>query len=199
MNDGDSTLKARTMEIARLLLGDSLALGASVVLLILLAVIFGPMLPFHSEKDEAKKKPFTHMHCSICQEEYPYNSAGAQKGCLQCGTDSRMIPTVGSTVAGTAEENGSWSWASFVAYSVLALVLTQGFILLCYWRYQVLQAKARATMQQVLVARCPFCERKVGYTRRKIGEPATCVRCKTVFVLPGPDTSQASSATSTTG
>jgi hypothetical protein len=154
------------------------ASGVSVVLLLGLSgwLLFGGRGASGNEPE----KHFTHMHCSACKEETAYDARAAGQTCATCGAGT-YVPTVGTM--DEAEESVSTTGKAWM-YLLLAAVLLQGFGYLAVSRWRGLRRAAEEFHNRMLVCRCPFCERKIGYRAPRAGEGVVCPRCKTAFALP---------------
>jgi len=122
---------------------------------------------------------FTHMHCPACEEEYPYNARSAGLKCGNCGYDGGFVATAGPFKE--AEVGGAWT--KVVLGMLFLALLAQGWAYVVISRLKALKRAAEGAHKQVLVCRCPFCSRKVGFPAYKSGTAGTCPRCKTAFVL----------------
>jgi len=130
---------------------------------------------------DAQAKAYTHMHCPECHMEMAYTKAFEGKKCPQCGADGpTLVPTVGKRIEGKTVS----PTATAIAASTIALVIVQGG-LYAWILFAAARRRAREAVKEApLVCRCPFCNRKIGYSPKRVGECATCPRCKTAFLLP---------------
>jgi hypothetical protein len=133
-----------------------------------------------------KGKAYTHLHCPECFLEMIYDAGKDGKTCPHCGaTGPKMVATVGPWAG--RESAGGGPFGNIVA--IFIVMLAVGLVSAYAW---ILSAQARRKKQEEVALRpiichCPFCERKIGYSRTKIGTTAVCPRCKTAFTLPEGD------------
>jgi ribosomal protein L37AE/L43A len=157
-----------------------LAIGAGAALVFAACVASLYALQGGFKTPEAKA--FTHVHCPECEQEMKYRPELDGKACPQCGPQQKLVPTVGPHRAGESRQEGKLG-KLLVSVVVAAVLLQGGF----YGLYLYQRARRRAeeeAQNRVLVCRCPFCTRKIGYLAKKIGTGMICSRCETAFVLP---------------
>ncbi len=123
---------------------------------------------------------YTHMHCTDCEEEMPYSPKLAGTRCTSCDNGSLYMPTVGSIKDGGAVAGNV---AKMAVFGLLALVLLQGLVYLTVLRSKTLHESQEKARHQMLICRCPYCRRKIGYPATKAGTGGICPRCKTAFVF----------------
>ncbi len=119
------------------------------------------------------------MHCPVCEEEYPYNPQAASLKCGSCGHGG-FIATAGPFKE-AGEDKGIWT--KLILFTLVASILVQGWAYVAVLRLKALRRADEETRTQVMVCRCPYCGRKVGFPAFKSGSAGTCPRCKTAFVL----------------
>ncbi len=146
-----------------------------------------------------KKPNYTHLYCPSCEQEMRYDPAKAGKKCpfcLQSGAENAadLIPAIGGGDSRVLA-SGTSSTGKLLVLIVIILVVIQVDFLLWYIYRQERRRQEEAYQNRVLICRCPFCQRKIGYSARKIGEGVACPRCKTAFVLPAEDAAASASAT----
>ena len=134
------------------------------------------------------KQAYTFMHCPECGLEMSYNPKLDGKTCPHCGPQGPvLVPTVGPA-GGVDSDPASNARGRIIAVLVVGLVVVQGAAYAWVLRRRALKKAAAAAQQRVLTCLCPFCQRKVGYTAKKIGTGVLCPRCKTAFTLPADGT-----------
>ncbi len=168
---------------ARMLLRDRLVVASATVAVLTLAL--SAWLLFGGNEGEEIEKRFTHMHCSACHEEIAYDPRGAGQTCTTCGAGV-YVPTVGTME--DAEESLSVTGKVWT-FCLLAAVLLQGLVYLSVWRWRGMRRATEEFRNRMLVCRCPFCQRKIGYRAPRAGVGTICPRCKTAFALPAGDES----------
>lgn len=170
---------------ARMLLQDRLVVASAAVVTIILTLsawlLFGGT---GAAGENEPEKRFTHMHCSACQEEIAYDARGAGQTCATCGAGT-YVPTVGSMQDG--EESVGFTGKVWM-YLLLAAVLLQALAYLTVSRWRGMRRAAEEFRNRLLVCRCPFCQRRIGYPAPRAGVGVVCPRCRTAFVLPAPAT-----------
>jgi hypothetical protein len=128
---------------------------------------------------EAATDSYTHMHCSACQEEFPYIARLAGSHCAVC-ENGNYISTVGSVKDGAGTVGVA---ARVVVFVLVAAVLLQGLTYLAVVRSRALHEEKAAARQRTLLCRCSYCRRKIGFPASKEGAGGVCPRCKTAFVF----------------
>jgi Zn finger protein HypA/HybF involved in hydrogenase expression len=159
---------------------DKVLLGATGLVLLILAGAGWSL--FGGQAKYVDGQPvYTHMHCSTCLEEMPYVARLAGTDCPACGQGAVYVPTFGSVKEGSA--SGPLG-ARIVVFFVLAAVLVQGLIYLAARRIRSLGEAQEKIRLELLICRCPYCQRKIGYPAFKAGNGGVCPRCKTGFTFP---------------
>lgn len=165
---------------------DALFLGAVVAALALFGVLSWLFFGAAPAKTE-KPKTFTHMHCPSCLEEFTYNPAVVGRKCPNCSAGAKYVGTVGS-LEEIAKEPGNTG--TIILFSLLTLVLLQGLVFVGARRFAVLREREEDYRNRRLIARCPYCKRKVSFAATKAGTWTTCFQCKTAFQLSDIDASE---------
>ncbi|HWY88886.1 MAG TPA: hypothetical protein VNX28_19390 [Gemmataceae bacterium] len=127
-----------------------------------------------------KSSGFTHMHCSVCGEEIPYIAKLAGNTCAVCDSGGTYTPTVGPIKDETSAPS---TGAKLMCFLLVAVVLLQGLAYLGVLRFRTLRKASMEARNRLLICRCPYCGRKVGFPAGKAGSGGLCPRCKTAFVL----------------
>jgi hypothetical protein len=171
---------------ARMLLKDRLVIGSGALVVLFLGLaawqLFGGS---DAEADNDPGKHFTHMHCSACKEEMAYDPRGVGQTCAMCGAGVYV-----ATVSSLEDQEESLSVTGRIwVYLLFAAVLLQAlaYITVAHWRR--LRRAADEFLNRLLVCRCPFCQRKIGYRAPRVGAGVVCPRCKTAFELPAAEDS----------
>jgi hypothetical protein len=172
-------------ENLKLLARDKQAIAAALVCMLACGIVAWSMFGGGGGgvgKDGKKKKiVYMFMHCPECLDEMPYNTN--LKTCNNCEAGAALVPTERSI----RDEGPQMSArGKLVVLLVVIAVLGQATAFFLVYRYRLLKRLEEAYKNRVLVCRCPFCKRKLGYNAQKIGSGVTCPRCKTAFVLPKP-------------
>ena len=123
---------------------------------------------------------YTHTHCPACEEEYPYNARSAGAKCGRCGYDGVLVATAGPF---KEAEGADGALTKALLATLFVAIVVQGWAYVVFMRLKALHRAEDDARKQVLVCRCPFCGRKVGFPAYKFGSAGTCPRCKTAFVL----------------
>src|SRR5262249_1661117 len=106
-----------------------------------------------------------------------------QRDCPHCGKGSGpMVATVGP--AANLGPLTIGPVGKGIVLGLVSLVLFQGVAYLWFLKLRARRTEAEDSLRQIVVCRCPFCNRKIGYSRAKTGSGALCPRCKTAFTLP---------------
>lgn len=132
--------------------------------------------------ESAEGASLTHMHCPKCRLEMLFDATLQGKPCPRCGpTGPQLTATAGPRGSQVATVGPVGK--ALVALLVL-LILSEALI----YVFVLYQRSRRAAVDQegslLLVCKCPFCTRRIGYVATMIGTGACCPRCKTAFVLP---------------
>jgi hypothetical protein len=176
---------------ARMLLKDRLVVASAALLVLLLGlsawVLFGGSV---SGEESGSARRFTHMHCSACREEMAYDPKGVGQTCGTCG-GGVYVATVGSL---DDQDNSLSSTGKVWVFLLLAAVLLQAAAYVTVARWRRLRHAAEEFHNRILVCRCPFCRRKIGYRAPQAGAGVVCPRCKTAFALPAVEDSDAPAA-----
>ncbi len=178
-----SAIDVRSLAFDRIFL-PTLAAGAA-----LLAGL-GWFLFAHGDAKTDKPKTFKHMHCPACKEEIVYSPKLVGKRCMNCSDGATLVATVG-TLEDLAKEPGSAG--KIVFFLLAAILLTQGAVFVGIKRLKSLRQLADDFRNRTLLARCPFCKRKVAYAVAKVGTWTTCFQCKTAFELPSDEIAEPTS------
>jgi hypothetical protein len=166
---------------ARVLLSDKVFLAAVALTLMLLGAIGWFAFGGESTGTQGTKK-FTHMHCSKCNDEIFYSPKLVGTKCTNCTDGGVYQPTIGSIFD---EDYGDGSnTGRIVAFAVAFVVAAQGLVFFGFRRLKALRERAEDARHRMVLARCPFCKRKVAYPVAKAGTWTTCYQCKTAFELP---------------
>jgi hypothetical protein len=174
----------KTMIDAEALLTDKVALARAALVLAILAGtawwLFGG-----NESAEGENTPlrYTHMHCSACKEEVPYNPRQVGKPCEACDAGGVFVATVGSLEEQT---NSEGILTKVIVLAVVGAVLMQGWLYLSVLRLRGMRTAAAAARDRTLVCQCPFCRRKIGYPAARAESGLVCPRCKTGFMRDQP-------------
>jgi hypothetical protein len=123
---------------------------------------------------------FTHMHCSECRDEVAFDGRKVGTTCVSCGQGT-YTATAGSILDGGEALSAG---GKALVFLLVAAVLLQGLVYLGVIRLRALRRAEEEARNQMLVCRCPFCQRKIGYAAVRIGSGVVCSRCKTAFSLP---------------
>jgi len=149
---------------------------------VLPALVFSAWLLFGDngggENEPAKR--FTHLHCSVCREEVPYNPRLDGQTCGSCESGI-YLPTVGSI---QDDDDTLSPGARVVVFLLIAAVLLQGLAYVTVVRLRARRRAAAEVRNRMVVCHCPFCQRKIGYRATQAGSGVICSRCKTAFALP---------------
>jgi hypothetical protein len=162
----------RRLVVAGELLRDKIVLAGASLVLIALAVTGWVLWGGTGSHGN-----YTHIHCSACAEEFPYRATLAGNKCPVCG-NGVYVPTTGSIKDGAAEGG-----AKTAVFLVLVLVLVQALAYVAAVRLRALRQAATAALNQLLICRCPYCGRKIGFPASKNGVGGICPRCKTAFTF----------------
>jgi len=127
---------------------------------------------------DGKETAYTHMHCPVCEEEVIYSARTVGSECPSCGNGTVFVPTVGSIREGTI---GPGTGGKLIVFLVLILVLVEGLAFLALKRFKVLDQREEESRNKLLICRCPYCKRKIGFRVAKAGTGGVCPRCKTAF------------------
>jgi uncharacterized paraquat-inducible protein A len=160
---------------ASVILNDRLSLSAGAMVLAVLAGAAWALFGGASEETER----YTHMHCSACQEEFPYVARLAGARCAVC-EKGIYIATVGSV---TDNAGAIGAGPKMAVFALIAAVLVQGWVYLAVVRGKALRQERAAARRRTLVCRCPYCRRKIGFPASQEGAGGVCPRCKTAFVF----------------
>jgi hypothetical protein len=170
-----SSVNLTTSALAR----DRIFLGSAAITLGLLSVaawlFFGKSEP---ERKEKGPKRFTHVHCSACKTELPYNARLVDQECDYCTKNGKYVATVGSILEQEPPESGG---NSLLVFLILAVVIVQVLAYIGIVRLRSLRDAEDKLLNRVLVCACPFCKRKIGYPATKADTAIVCSRCKTAF------------------
>jgi len=168
---------------ARAVLQDNVFRTAAVLVLLGLAITAWVLFPGDGFPSSKTAPRYTHMHCPECGDEVPYTPTLVKKQCVSCGKGT-YTPTVGPVTEG---RGGGSQGAKLFTFLLLGAFLLQGLAFLAVWRLRALRQAAERTQNRMLICRCPFCKRKLGYPAAKVGTGIICTLCKTAFTLPAAD------------
>ncbi len=121
---------------------------------------------------------YTHMHCPVCEDEVIYSARMASSECPIC-KGGAYVPTIGSVREGTI---GPGTGGKIFIFLVIAVVAVQGLVYLVFQRSKIMRQTEQETRNKLLVCRCPYCQRKIGFRASKAGTGGVCPRCKTAFI-----------------
>jgi hypothetical protein len=162
----NNILKDSTLADMRGIFKDRTVLVAAALVLAALAAT--AWLLFGGAEEAAAS--YTHMHCSACQEEFPYIARLAGSHCAIC-ENGTYTPTVGSVKDGAGAIGAA---ARVVVFVLVAAVLLQGLAYLAVVRSRALREEKAAARQRTLLCRCPYCRRKIGFPASKEGAGGVC-------------------------
>jgi hypothetical protein len=94
-----------------------------------------------------------------------------------------MVATVGTAASQESSREISLAGKGLV-FGVVTVVLLQAMAYLWFMHLRARRQQEEDSKLKIMVCRCPFCNRKIGYAVVKIGTGAMCPRCKTAFILP---------------
>lgn len=147
------------------------------------ALVVGAEVYFLRNRLGGKAPEFTHMHCTVCNEETGYDKRLAGKACTYCENKGATFePTIGSIWEG-GSSSASRKGPIF-AFGLVFAVVAQAFAYFCYLRTRQLREAYSASMQQLTACRCPTCGRKFRYPVAQAGRTGKCPRCKKLLTLP---------------
>jgi hypothetical protein len=114
------------------------------------------------------------MHCPKCDKEYPYDARKVSQGCIRCGPEGVLVPTVDS-IAGSGGRSSPFAW-------MIVPLLLEVTLLLAAVVY--ISRRPRGSAEEAyLHIRC-LCRRKLRYSIRSVGRPGRCPGCKRSLVFP---------------
>ncbi len=162
---------------------DKAVLGASILCVALGALLWWSTFGRKADADNVKvSTSFTHLHCPSCKTEMPYRAISDGKPCITC--KSPYLPTVGSWKNG-GQSGDKINWGKTAIFAIVSLILVECWAFVYIHRSRALSRIVDESNRQVLLACCPFCERKIQYSISRIGTGVICAKCKTAYVLPG--------------
>jgi hypothetical protein len=160
-----------------------------------LAVLAATAWGLYGRAWSARKAAYTHLYCPGCDVDIPFDAKKVGKKCSFCSKENPVDPPELIPAIGRGDKRilatGTSSFGTHMVFLVVLLVVFQLEALLWYYHRRDLRRQEEAVKNRVLVCRCPFCRRKIGYTAARIGLGVACPRCKTAFVLPLEDEAEA--------
>lgn len=171
-------------EALSVLVRDTLFLGVAAFAVVVTVGLAWYLFDLGAPAKPATAQRFTHMHCPKCGEEISYNPQGAGRVCATCA-GANYVPTIGTLEDIANEPSQSGAITFFV---LVILVLVQGLAFFGAMRSKYLRDRAFDVRNRKVLARCPFCKRKVSFPVSKAGTWTTCYQCKTAYQLVSIDT-----------